>query len=273
MRNRVLFCDTSYCIFYRFYAVSGWYRRQNEGEFDVKSALENSEFMAKYDKMFEKMLVDLMKKYKVEGENLILAKDCSRENIWRSKLYAEYKCTRDDRTSSFNGDIFKHTFNILLPLLKVKYGFHIISNPSLEADDIIALSSRYLIKKKGINDIIIITNDNDYVQLYKYKEIEIYNLQNKSLRERVEDVDSYLLYKIIIGDKSDNIKAIAKKVGEKTAKKMVDDSEVLQKYLDNEDVKAAFELNTTLIDFERIPEEYVLDINQKIEEIFKMQST
>jgi 5'-3' exonuclease len=115
--------------------------------------------------------------------------------------------------------------------------------------------------------IVVITNDNDYVQLYKYPNLDVYNLQNKSLRDRVDDVDNYLLYKILVGDKSDNIKSIGKKIGDKTAKKMIADSALMQKVLAPDEVRASFELNRKLIDFSYIPQHYRVELFEDLKRI------
>ena len=251
----ILACDASYFVFYRYYAVKGWYKRSQEKDIDVQNVLQDDVFMDKYEKTFEKSLVELAKKYKVQHSNVVFAKDCSRGDIWRSAIYPSYKGTRDDKAASFNGDIFKYTYNDLFPKLQAKYGFHYLIHPRLEADDIIALLVMKVRDMKKTTRMVVLTNDNDYVQLYKY-DIEIYNLQKKSLRDRIADVDNYLMYKIIVGDKSDNIKSIGKKIGDKTAQKMIADEALMNKTLAAKDVRETYELNKTLIDFHEIPQQY-----------------
>lgn len=256
----ILAFDSSYFVFYRYYAIKGWYKRSHEDDIDVQNILENQEFMQKYDSTFEKTINDLAKKYKVPHSNIVFAKDCSRDKIWRSAIYSSYKSNRDDKTASFNCDIFKHTYNFLLPKIQSKYHLHDLYHGSLEADDIIALLVRRIREISSTSRIIVITNDNDYVQLYKHN-VELFNLQNKSLSDRIENVHDYLIYKIIIGDKSDNIKSIGKKIGDKTAKKMIQDRDQFEKIMASPEVKCNFELNRTLIDFDCIPDLYVKDIN------------
>lgn len=257
----ILLCDTSYIVFYKYYAIKSWFKRAQDEEVDIDNIMNNVDFIKKYDQSFEKMIEEFSKRYNVPFKNIVFAKDCMREKIWRTKIYPAYKACRDDKTSSFNREIFKHTYDKLLPRLKSTYGFTDIGHTSLEADDIIALFVAYL---KKINDtcaITIITNDNDYVQLYKHG-VGIYNIQHKSLRDRIDDVDNYLALKIIIGDKSDNIKAIGKKIGEKTAQKMLQDPAFNNKVMSMEGVREQYILNKTLIDFDSIPMEFQEDMKQ-----------
>jgi 5'-3' exonuclease len=134
----------------------------------------------------------------------------------------------------------------------------------LEADDLIAIFVSYM-RGKGLGTVLtIITNDNDYVQLYKHN-VNIYNLQNKSLRDRITDVDTYLQHKIIVGDKSDNIKSVGKKIGEKTAQKMIDDPATYNKIMSQPGVQEQYDLNKTLIDFDNIPPELVKEVHNQID--------
>lgn len=261
LTKNIVFCDTSYFVFYRYYAIKGWYKRAKEQEVEVADVLNDEEFMMKYNATFEKLIQDLSKKYKVPYTNIVFAKDCNREKIWRTKLFPQYKACRDDKVTSFNGEIFKHTYNDLFPKLKAKYGFVDLFHNHLEADDIIALFVKYIRKINQKCRIIIITNDNDYVQLYKHN-VEIYNLQTKSLRDRIEDVENYLQYKIIVGDKSDNIKSIGKKIGDKTAKKMIEDKEFYDKVLQQPGVRETYNLNKTLVDFDSIPSEFKEEVEK-----------
>ena len=262
----IIACDSSYFVFYRYYAIKGWYKRAHEKDVDVHNVLENLDFMKKYDSTFEKTINDLAKKFKVPHSNIIFAKDCSRDKIWRSSLYSGYKSNRDDKTASFNCDIFKHTYNTLLPSLQSKYRILDLYHNNLEADDIIALLVRKVRQISSTTRIVVITNDNDYVQLYKHN-IDIFNLQNKPLSDRIENVHDYLIYKIIVGDKSDNIKSIGRKIGDKTAKKMIQDRDQFEKVMTSPEVKESFELNRTLIDFECIPEVYVKEMTELINKI------
>lgn len=204
LKKPVLLFDFSYYIFYRYYAVRGWYNKAFEKDLVVEDTIADEDFISKYDSTFEKTMLEFAKKYKVPLSNIIFARDCPREQIWRIAIYPEYKATRDDKASSFNGDIFKHTYNVLFPKLQKQYGIHYLYQDHLEADDIVAVVVDYIRNTlKSKTDITIVTNDNDYVQLYKYN-VRIINLQKKHLYERIENVDTYLQIKIIIGKSNNN---------------------------------------------------------------------
>lgn len=262
-----LFIDGSYFVFYRFFATSTWYKL-NDNNNNNKDNEETSEkkdelLKQKYTKMFEKTICDLVKKHGVSWNDVYFAKDCPRELIWRNKYIGNYKATRVAVDPSC-GDIFKYTYETLLPELVTKYGFNVIQHDGLEADDIIALMTKKTLDENTITSnitkpiITIITNDNDYIQLLTDKNkdyIQIFNLQgiDISTRNKIGSAEEYLHNKIIVGDKSDNIPQIGPKCGPKTALKLINDEQARETYFQkNPGSKEQYEKNRILMDFDYI---------------------
>jgi len=249
----ILFVDGSYYVFYRYYATMMWWSKQDDNKNKEKgSAMSDASFVEKYEKMFYSTLSNLMKVYGVPSDNVFIAKDCSRCEIWRHDLYSFYKATRDTKLESFDSTVFTKTYSSILPNKNIR----VIEIANLEADDVIALMVKNVFKQNPKADVTIITNDNDYIQLLQYYEdLLIINLQGKQIKKRIHtDVDHYLLTKIIMGDKSDNIPAIMKGCGPKTAEKLAKSPEDLAKVLNKDPmIKQQFELNEKLISFEKIP--------------------
>lgn len=276
----IVLIDLSYFVFYRYFATFNWYKRQTNLSIDVEHIIQDAVFMDKYSKMFEKTINELVKMYKVvEKSNLVFVKDCCRDNIWRHRHYDGYKATRDDKSTSFNKDVFVYTYNVLLPQLKEKIGFQMIGHYFLEADDVIAVITNSLLDYSMDNDVetslVIITNDNDYIQLMNHTHLTggngngrlaIRNLQDKNICERVGCApNEYIQVKKVIGDKSDNIPSIVKKCGEKTAYKLATNESALQALFEKDkNAKAQYDLNELLIDFSKIPLEYVQEVKEKI---------
>jgi 5'-3' exonuclease len=186
------------------------------------------------------------------------------------KHYKEYKQSREERLDTFNKEIFKHTISTLLPKLQEKYvGCVTLSLNHVEADDIVAIVKRHIRSIEPTKEIFIITNDNDYLQLIDDYTL-IINLQGKDLKERLEGETpkQYLLKKIIVGDKSDNIPSIAKKIGDKTSSKLAADPESLDTlFKKNPDAEKQFQLNKLLISFDMIPQKYQTSIVNLYKEI------
>ena len=136
----------------------------------------------------------------------------------------------------------------------------ILFHPKLEADDCAAITAKWLLKKYPDCNITIITSDTDYMQLIR-PGIQLYNLNFRKVnteKNSFGDPDRDLFYKIIAGDKSDNIPAIFKRGGKKKIMKCYDDVEYLKEMLkkDYNTVEAgliAIKRNRLLIDFKEIP--------------------
>jgi 5'-3' exonuclease len=252
-----VFFDLSYFIFHRYYSIFNWYKKsQPTDQLDVSTILENPTFMGKYDKLFEKNIVDIVKTCKVNWRYVYLIKDCPRDEIWRHTLYHHYKETRDERLETFNRDIFRHTYGQLIPALQTKYKFNIVSHPKLEADDVIALLKFRVRDLNSSVRIVIITNDNDYIQLSD-SNTTIQNLAGRNICLRVGmNPALYLETKCILGDKSDNIPSIMKKIGPKTAEKLADSKENFAKFCQKHpEAERQYQLNRCLIDFTNIPQD------------------
>jgi 5'-3' exonuclease len=137
---------------------------------------------------------------------------------------------------------------------------NLLSGDNLEGDDVIAILHEQLVN----NEKIIITNDNDYIQLID-KKTKIVNMQFKDIVDRLEiELENHLILKALIGDKSDNIKKIGN-ISKKQAielSKMLDNE--LKEWLVNNNLLKEFNNNIRLIDFKYIPEDKKLNLLNKL---------
>ena len=199
-KKNVILIDNSYYIFNRYFATIRWFKQRKE-DFEIihDKIIENKEFMIAFIKHFETDIKKIITKFKTIKTNIIFCLDCPRCNIWRNTLYDKYKQSRIKK-DNFNSDIF-----IIFEEYLNNNNYKTCKYDNLEADDIV-----YLIQKKikDRTNVIIITNDNDYLQMYS-SNIKIFNMQFKDISLRINyNPNVELLLKIIIGDKSDNIPKI-----------------------------------------------------------------
>ena len=141
----------------------------------------------------------------------------------------------------------------------------IFHHPKLEADDCLALTTKHILELYPEANIYIITSDMDYLQLAS-DNVHLYNLKFKKLTESkssFNDSKKDLFCKILTGDKSDNIPGVFKKCGIKTASKYWDNKEEWNKKLQDENIRATFERNRQIIDFNYIPEDLVNEFKNK----------
>ncbi len=276
--NNILFIDTSYVIFYRFYATIFWFKSSKQKINIPKNYnwIEDEIFVEKFSKMFMESIEKIMKKnkLKIPYENWVFALDCPRKEIWRYELFQEYKSQRDIIYQSDEwkgGPIFELVINKLLPELQKKLKFTVLKHEKLEADDIIACLTQTIQTENKDCLIYIITNDHDYLQLINPM-TTIINLKNKKLNDKsCGNPNHDLLLKIICGDPADNIKGCFKRCGKKTAMKLIHNRELLdKKFNDNPESKIIFENNKQLISFESIPKYLKISVINIFKSIFKI---
>ena len=94
--------DTSYFIFYRYYALIGWWKLA-QPDIELGNPIENEVFVEKFKKTFTEKLKEIPKKIKVKEYKLLAALDCPRQDIWRNSYYEKYKETKvNEFTERFN---------------------------------------------------------------------------------------------------------------------------------------------------------------------------
>lgn len=270
----IMFVDASYLSFYRFFATKRWLQFSHP-EIDLNTVEweKCTEFMNKYEVMYMKSLQKFIREFKVPMQNIIFVKDCPRCDIWRNEIYSEYKGTREESNRSFTGGlVFKYTHMTIIPSIEEKFKCKSMRIARAEADDVIAVCTRYVRNVTPNRKVIIITSDTDYIQLLD-EHTEIMTLRNQSLRTKStgnRELDIFI--KVVRGDKSDNIPACFKRVGDKTAIKMYNNPSLLEKHFNTkEGSKDQFHLNQTLIDFNNIPTELSNDILSSYQALWTTQ--
>ena len=222
----VILVDTSFWLYYRFFALRNWYNRaypelSKQPNFNIEhNWLMDEIFMVKYQKLFIDNIKTLCKKNKTVITNVVFCIDCSHKDIWRLDNNKDYKGTRlqSHIKNEFNSyELFNYIKKTYIPQLQVLYGIKTLYNNKCEADDIIGHFAPYLINN-GWSKVFILANDNDYLQICNDKIIMINgNLKNTATNTinnvLLEYGDKYLIKKILIGDTSDNIKCCSIDIG------------------------------------------------------------
>ena len=246
----VILIDTSYFVFFRYYSSIRWYQFKNK-DITYDSIHDDDVFITAFYKHLQQDLNKLKKTWKTS--QIIFCCDCSRDQIWRNEFIGAYKQTRV-ANPTFNGQIFVKFFEYI-----ERQGETIVTVDKLEADDVVYLMKMALVEKGFTNDIIVITNDNDYLQLLD-PQTKIYNMNpsKNNLAERsCGNAMLDLRIKLIMGDKVDNIPAMHGGIGPKTAMKLARLSEGdFEMYLDVKNCRGEFMRNKKIIDFSEIPDQY-----------------
>lgn len=216
--EKILLVDVAYYTYARFFAGRIWYLNKHKDEAVDKGQdwTKNEEFMNDFRRLFFKNIKNILSTNKITSQNVIFAVDSAFDKNWRLAMNSDYKLTRSEshKTNQFNSwDIFRIVKEELLPSL---YPVNkILEVEGLEGDDIVALLVRELKRHDPTSattrsvKYYILANDKDYIQICNDRTILIdangRNISDKALTDCSNL--KYLIQKIMLGDKSDNIPA------------------------------------------------------------------
>lgn len=252
-----LIADASYMVFYTYYAMLKFYKSYFNSDPDVSTIMNSPLFRSKFCKMFKRKIIEIATEHDIPLSNIVFAVDCDRESIWRREVYPDYKSSRSPKTE-FSPKAFDVTFESIIPELVNDYGMQMIRVARAEADDVAGVLHRHIRNEKPDTRIVIITNDNDYIQLLD-ENTNIVNMAKEDISSRKSQnltASEYLTCKILCGDKSDNLPGAISRCGMKTAEKLVKNNEKICNILnDNADALRRFKLNRMLMDLTKIPED------------------
>lgn len=246
-----IFIDGSYFIYNCYFTIINIYKNKLEDGQILEDIVMTDKFLRHYTTIFNNKLTSVKNNFDKQNRAIIIVgKDCSRNEIWRTSLYSKYKGNRPKNNCIKY--IFNYTYNHNLFINN--NARTILYHPKLEADDCIALTVKFIKSNLSKYIINIITSDADYLQLVS-SNINIYDLNFKNISEKsLGDSECNLFCKIVAGDSSDNIKSIFPKCGPKTALKYYNDKEKFNNILNiSFEYVNNYELNKQLIDFKNIP--------------------
>jgi len=232
--------------------------------------LENKTFIEKYEKMYLESIKKLVTSKVFKDSFIIFVRDPPQDSLWRKEEKCDYKDNRQDLTLKHNfKPVFKYTYEELIPKwVEENPNYIVLKQEKIEADDIIALSCKYIQSKYKDKKIYIVSGDEDFLQLgddnvyfANYKKKKVFQLSK-------EEAFLALQKKIVEGDCSDNIPSIFKGKRIKNKKELISNKDKLDEYLNtHEDIKEKYIFNRKLIDFNYIPKKYTSKFKSNIEKI------
>lgn len=204
-----------------------------------------------------------------DGIDMLVACDDRLKRNFRLEMYPEYKANRLLVKRQYQlGPIKDYIRNVLYKELRLEedYGYRFVQVEGAEGDDVIAtaltrLNERYV-------GACLIASDHDFLQIDGVREFDLFGREAKrELGKEEVSAEDFLLGKILMGDRSDNIKQVFPKCGPKTALALTKDKAGLKKML-KEDAEAArrFALNKKIISFKETPAELVGAIETRLNE-------
>ena len=279
--NLLVLVDTSYTSFYRFFATVRWYSFAYPEEYKIYKIdntydwSKNNIFIEKYEKMYLDSIIKLIGKKKYKNSKIIFCMDSPKEDLWRIQIQCNYKGDRIDLSKKYNfKTTFNYTYETIIPsLIKSLPNISSIRVEKIEADDVIAIICMHLKDISSTREILLISGDEDFLQLGRY---EITFINYKSKKPKIISEEEALLSlttKIILGDSSDCIPSIFPKgikISSIKKKELIESNNSLTQLLEsNQEIKKQYLINQKMIDFKNIPKIYY----NKVVKIFNTSHT
>jgi 5'-3' exonuclease len=245
--------DLGYVSFYRYHAAKRWWSFKDDKN-QVDPWINEPQFRETLLKQYDKCL----KKY-TKNRNGYLAMESLDGKNWRKIIYPEYKAQRPK-----NSDIFEYmkfiATDFLPKFVEKNSNCILMRRPGTEADDLIALKTKELLKHNPQPEIRIITTDTDFLQLVEDDNtVTMYDATEKVKSDKPLKGMAYLKRKIIYGDTADNIKPVYKgklcnkrKMALLESISALDLDNVTRDLFEDDDTYNTFLLNRRLIDFDMI---------------------
>lgn len=150
-----------------------------------------------------------IKEFKEYGEIVC----CLEDKSWRRSFYPDYKGNRQDKRekSDINFEEVFLIFDEVAQALQKSFGIKTLKVQEAEGDDIIAVLTE--MNSLKTQKTLIISSDKDFKQLFRYKNVDIYDPIKKEFRTKpssLEEIEEEIKLHIIQGDDSDNIPNVTK---------------------------------------------------------------
>jgi 5'-3' exonuclease len=260
----VLLIDLSYVIYYKIYAIRAWYTH-SEQEWNPDHLCTEAVFLEQLRIRCVIFLDEIVQRYAHLSPHVIICADGERSTAWRRSILPQYKTNRN--TSASIRILFKHGYDAILSHCATKQlKWRVLVHAELEADDIVHGIVSGCVAESQITTMIIIANDHDYVPLLQHGAVQIENTKGKVMVSKIQPCHA-LLFKILVGDKSDNIPPVAARMGPKTAMRLVLDPELLRQKRTDAEFDAHFVINQRLIDNAKLPPPYAVWMQTQISDI------
>lgn len=145
------------------------------------------------------------------GQMIFCADD---RKYWRREVFPYYKANRKKKrdASKFDWNLIFNTLNKIRDEIRETFPYTVIQVDGAEADDVIGTLVRYsqdheltgTVLDRQPQDVLIISGDNDFVQLQKYPNVKQFSPILKKFLT-TDDADRFLMEHILTGDSGDGV--------------------------------------------------------------------
>lgn len=264
----LILIDASHLVFHMYYVVyymlKGMLDESSEPVDEGGKITDHPEFVQLFYAKLKTQVKRIVETFNSSFRNVVICKDCSKRKVWRKKIYTAYK-ERSHKSSTFDVGVFPVAYLDVIPKLMNDTKVVCMQHNEAEADDIIAVIHKFVRGRYPERQIVIVTNDNDYLQLADPFTF-IVNLKNSNLQERSRfavasyNATAYLRLKILMGDPSDNIMPVTDTMNNERALEIVHNKQLFRCLMADPAIREKYNHNRQLIDFNMIPSNLQNDI-------------
>lgn len=218
---------------------------------DGRNAIYRAVYAGLEDKKFQESKQDyfaiflrFLNKYinTFKPSNVHIFWDDKRENLWRRKIYPEYKANRPPNEQV--DPIIQRQVKVAISICRF-IGFRQYYRETQEADDLI-----YAFCRSIVEDSVIVSSDSDMKQIPFYiKNTSVYNPLAKNaqdiLNHNTPEINPIIM-KSLVGDKSDNIEGYAG-IGPTRGKMLVTEMAARKEFIEKSS-NDKYKLNRLLVD-------------------------
>ena len=213
------------------------------------------------------------KKYGSTYGDLVIC--CDGRKYWRRDIFQYYKASRkkNREASDLNWQLIFDTLSQIREEIKENFPYKVLHFEETEADDIIAAMT-FLTQELGKHEqVLIISSDKDFKQLHMYDNVKQWSpMQKKMVISKHAEIKMQMIEHIVKGDTGDGIPNILSKddvfvSGERqkpvSSKRL---EEFFEKGYDacrNDEERRNWKRNQTLVDFDSIPHEIIVKIQEE----------
>lgn len=213
------------------------------------------------------------KKYGKEYGDIVIC--CDGRKYWRKEFFPNYKGMRKSNRdkSDLDWGLIFDTLNEMRQDIAQHFPWKVMHIDRAEADDIIAVLAKYLqeneLVQQGLMEepqkILILSSDKDFKQLQLYDNVKQWSpMQKKYVTATQREIIEYKIEHIVKGDAGDGVPNILSKddVFMNGDRQKPISAKRLQEFFDNgfiacrnDEERRNWHRNTTLVDFQHIPED------------------
>jgi len=213
------------------------------------------------------------KKYGKEYGDIVIC--CDGRKYWRKEFFPNYKGMRKSNRdkSDLDWGLIFDTLNEMRQDIAQHFPWKVMHIDRAEADDIIAVLAKYLqeneLVQQGLMEepqkILILSSDKDFKQLQLYDNVKQWSpMQKKYITATQREIIEYKIEHIVKGDAGDGVPNILSKddVFMNGDRQKPVSAKRLQEFFDNgfiacrnDEERRNWHRNTTLVDFQHIPED------------------